>query len=377
MAHQDAVSWLRDIAWPFWLRHGIDRQAGAFHEHLSHDAIACAADFRRLRVVTRQIFVFGEAAQAGLPGAADAVSLGLDYLRRHAGTAETGYAWRFDLAGTVIDDRRDLYDHAFVLLALSSAARALAMAADGLRDQAIALDAYLQAGFRHVAGGYVESLPESAPRRQNPHMHLLEAYLAGYEIFGASRFLARADELVDLFLTRLFQWREGALPEYFDDGLQPLREAGRFVVEPGHHAEWVWLLDWHRRAKLSVGQAAPARCAEAIAALLAFLDAHGVNPATGALLDEIWSDGSVKSGGSRLWPQTEYLKAELLRPDADPARIHRVQAALMAYIDGAPAGLWHERRLEDGRFLPEASPASSLYHLTGAIMLAHRQGTVK
>ena len=44
-------------------------------------------------------------------------------------------------------------------------------------------------------------------------------------------------ELVRLFLGRLFQWPEGALPEYFTEDLAPMREQGRFVVEPGHHAE--------------------------------------------------------------------------------------------------------------------------------------------
>ncbi|HTH96895.1 MAG TPA: AGE family epimerase/isomerase [Stellaceae bacterium] len=368
---QDSFAWLRDIAWPFWLEHGIDRRSRAFHEHLRHEDAACGADFRRLRVVTRQITVFGEAAVLGLEGAADAVALGLAFLDRHAGNPDTGYAWRFDLAGRIVDDRRDLYDHAFVLLALAKAAPALPARAFALHERAVRLDAYLQSWFRHPLGGYVESLPETLPRRQNPHMHLFEAYLAAYEAFGAPVFLARADELAALMLDRLFQWAEGALPEYFTEDLAPLREAGRFVVEPGHHAEWVWLLDWHDR----LGGTVQPRAGAAMAALLRFLDAHGIHPRTGALVDELWSDGTVKAAGSRLWPQTEYLKAELVRPDADPARAARVEAMLMSYVANARPGLWFERRSEDGRFSDEAAPASSLYHLTGAITLAYRRAT--
>jgi len=89
-------------------------------------------------------------------------------------------------------------------------------------------------------------------------------------------------------------------------------------------------------------------------------------------VDELWSDGSLKSGGQRLWPQTERLKAEIARPDADEARILQAYAVLDSYIAPAPRGLWLERRLADGAFTREAAPANSLYHLTVAILVAHR-----
>jgi mannose-6-phosphate isomerase len=368
---ENATAWLHDSAWPHWLRHGIDYDAQAFHEYLAHDGSGCAADFRRLRVVTRQIIVFSEAARLGIEGASAAVDIGLRYLERYAGRPETGFAWRFDLEGRIIDDRRDLYDHAFTLLALANAALALPQRRTVLREVALALDTYLQSMFRHPSGGYAEGVPPALPRRQNPHMHLFEAYLMTYEVFGDGLFLQRGDELATLMLERLFQWPESALPEYFDDTLVPIRERGHFVVEPGHHAEWVWLLNWHRRLS---GKGYPRR-EEALTALMRFLDAYGVNATTGGLVDELWSDGTVKSGSSRLWPQTEYLKAELLRSDRDEARIARVLAALMAYVEAAPAGLWHERHTEEGGFSKEPSPASSLYHLTGAIMFASRMSS--
>ena len=373
-ASDRAVSWLRDTAWPLWLARGIDRtpagQPIGFHEHLTLDEYRCAAEFRRLRVVTRQIYVFSEAAASGLPGARDAVTLGLDYLQRHAFDPDGGYHWRFDLQGHVIDPRRDLYDHAFVLLALASAMQVLPSPA--LRNEAMALDDYLQAAFRHARHGYGESLPASLPRRQNPHMHLLEACLAASEPFGDAPFLDRADELVELFLSRMLQVAEGALPEYFDDALAPLREDGRFVTEPGHHSEWVWLLDWHARRRAGAGRPPLAAAADAMRNLTLFTDRHGIHPETGALVDELWSDGRVKSAGQRLWPQTERLKAEILRPDAQEGRILQAYAVLDSYIAPAPSGLWFERRLADGAFARDSAPASSLYHLTAAILVAHR-----
>lgn len=373
-AAEAGLAWLRDTAWPFWLAHGIDRRddgtAIGFHEFLSLDDLRCAADYRRLRVVTRQIFVFAEALAAGMAEAEEAVALGLHYLRTHAFDAEGGYHWRFDLRGSVLDAKRDLYDHAFVLLALSTAMKVRPDPV--LRAEALALDDYLHSTFPHPAGGYGESLPASLPRRQNPHMHLLEACLAASEAFPDGPFLDRAEGIVDLFLFRMFQAAEGALPEYFDDGLVPHREHGRFAVEPGHHSEWVWLLDWYAKRRAAVGRTALPSVATAIGSLNRFVDRFGIHPETGALVDVLWSDGSLSSGRQRLWPQTERLKAEILRPDASPERILKAFAVLQDYIAPAPKGLWREQREADGTFSLMPAPASSLYHLTSAYTVAAR-----
>ncbi len=374
-ASDAAMAWLRDVAWPFWLARGIDRATAGepigFHEHLSLDDHGCAAAFRRLRVVTRQTYVFSEALAAGMAEAEAAVTLGLHYLRTHAFDRAGGYHWRFDLAGCVIDPRRDLYDHAFVLLALATAARV--RPSPELRAEALALDAYLQDVFRHPAGGYGESLPPSLPRRQNPHMHLLEACLAASEAFGDAPFLDRADDIVDLFLTRMLQPAEGALPEFFDDDLVPHREEGAFLVEPGHHCEWVWLLDWHERRRRIAGRAPLPAAADAIRMLNRFTDRYALHPETKAVMDVLRSDGRVVSAGQRLWPQTERLKSEILRPDAEEARIVEAYAVLDSYIAPAPPGLWLEQRLPEGGFIRDPAPASSLYHLTSAITLAARR----
>ncbi len=103
-----------------------------------------------------------------------------------------------------------------------------------------------------------------------------------------------------------------------------------------------------------------------------FTDRYGIHPETGGVVDLLRSDGSLVSAGQRLWPQTERLKSEILRPDAEEARILAGYAVLESYIAPAPRGLWLEQRLPDGRFGRDAAPASSLYHLTSAITTAAR-----
>lgn len=358
------LRWLTQSAWPLWLERGIDRARGGFNESLTLDDARSQATFRRLRVVARQVYVFSQAERRGLAGADEAVALGVQFLRAKAADGSGGYASRFDLDGKVIETPYDLYDHAFVMLALASAARLLPV--EPLRRDALALMGFLDRAFAHPAGGYLESLPPALPRRQNPHMHLLEGCLAAAEAFGDAVFLDRADRLVGLFLERLFDHATGSLPEYFDDDLVAHAEAGRTLVEPGHHCEWIWLLDWHARVARGAGRTVPAAAAAAAAAMQGFVDRHGENPATGTLYDGVWSDGTLQAGGSRLWPQTERIKAERLR--SGPSRLDPAATALQGYL--TPAGLWHERRLADGSYSSEPAPASSLYHLTAGILFA-------
>jgi mannose-6-phosphate isomerase len=351
--------WLRVAAWPTWLAHGVDRARGGFFEALSLDTKTCEADFRRLRVVARQIYVFSEAHRAGLAGAAEAVRIGLRFLERHAVHPEGGYAWRFDLDHRAIDLTRDLYDHAFVLLALSSATAIVP--ADILRPEALHLLDWIERAFPHPHGGYLESLPHAVPRRQNPHMHLLEAFLAAHGAFGGQRFMDCAHRLVDVFARRLFDQEAGALPEYFDEALQPVRKNGVFLVEPGHHCEWVWLLHCYQEA---AGQRADVL--EISRRLMAFVDGFGIDHLHGGLFDVVDSKGEVVEAGARLWPQAERLKAEFVRPDPEAAKRRQALAGLRGFL--RPDGLWHERRDRSGRFAGEPAPASSLYHVTSAIL---------
>jgi mannose/cellobiose epimerase-like protein (N-acyl-D-glucosamine 2-epimerase family) len=364
---QPGLPWLKDHAWPLWLEHGVDWKRRAFLEYIDLATLDCRAAFRRLRVAARQTYVFAKAATHGVPRAAEAVALGLEFLCGPARLADGGYAWWFDLDNRPIDRTRDLYDHAFVLLAFAAAAD-VGEAAQ-MRSEALGLGRYIADRFRHPQGGYEDSIPPALPRRQNPHMHLFEALLAAHEAFGAgvgdAAFFDAAEGLAALFLGRLFQAREGALPEIFDESLAPHREAGRFRIEPGHHYEWVWLLDRYATAAAAIGRPVPPELAVACDALLRFADRHAASPAFGLVMNGIWSDGAVEGGGFRLWPQTERLKVEARRRDAE--RFAAALGAVERHLVGVCPGLWIERFDAAGQAVPGPAPATSLYHLTAAL----------
>ncbi len=349
-------TWLRTRAWSVWLAHGIDAQHGAFHEHLN-DALHCVADHRRLRVAARQIVAFSAAAREDRPGAAQAVRLGLDFLQTHARHAAGAYVSRFALNNSGTGTERDTYDLAFVLLAFAAAADIVPE--QDLRGRALELLAWMESALAHEHGGWHEGIPANLPRRQNPQMHMLEALHACHRAFADEIFLRHAADIVSLFLRRLQHAETGALPEYFDAAWNLQTESGAFRIEPGHHCEWVWLL--HDHAALA---GADPRLAQAAASLMRFVDRYGHAPA-GGLANLVNSRGEILDAQTRLWPQAERLKAELLRPDPDPGR--QIDAARQLARRLRPNGLWHEH-------LPAApgqpSPATSLYHVTGAILAA-------
>jgi len=361
----DLKHWLLHTSLPLWLAHGVDRTAGAFHEALSPDTYICTADYRRLRVAARQTYVFARAHQAGVPGADEAVAIGVDFLLRRAAVPTGGYATRFDLHGNPTDTRRDLYDHAFVLLAFTSAAATLP--ASPLRHAALDIHAYIASALAHPEGGFVEGLPVTLPRRQNPHMHLLEAVLAAYRAFGDAIFLHTAHSLVRLCLTSFIDPVSGAMLEYFTDDLAPHPEGGTLLVEPGHCCEWAWLLDGYEAAA-----GADAQVHDAAAALMRFVDRHGEHPITGDLIDSVNAGGAKLALTARLWPQTERLKAAAVRHDTSEAGRAYAAARLASWL--RPDGLWVERRDADGCDILGPSPASSLYHLTCALLPASPRG---
>ena len=353
-----ARAWLRGAV-AFWAEHGVDPGRG-FHEHLCHDTLGCDAGFRRLRVLTRQIYVFSSPLGHDCPGASSALALGLDRLLGPARHPDGGFANRFDLDGRVIDGTRDLYDLAFVLFALAHAHDRLRDAA--LRDEARTLCDFLERRMAHPAGGYLESLPPRLPRRQNPHMHLLESAIMWADRDPSGPFTGLRDRLIALMAARFFDPNLVVLREYLADDVSPLPGPQGGLWEPGHHFEWVWLL--------TVASRQGAHVPEGLAtSLMARARRDGLHDGAGAIWGELDAPGRVTNPNARIWALTEWVKAEAVTPGPDrAARVGRAWAALGRFLDVPVAGLWHERW--DGArraFVHEPSPATSLYHLAMAV----------
>ncbi len=201
----------------------------------------------------------------GRPGSMPVVDHGIDYIwNRHRDRTHGGYHWSIGRDGPV-DDAKQGYGHAFVLLAASSAKLvghplADAMLADITRYSTAVSGTRLRrdrrgvppTGSRSTAGGY---------RGQNSNMHLTEALMAAFEATGEAEYLRKAKRIAERVINvaaRSVGWR---VAEHFradwsiDEAYRHPNEMFRPPApRRGHWLEWtrlvlqLWVLDGKREA---------------------------------------------------------------------------------------------------------------------------------
>ncbi|HWW28243.1 MAG TPA: AGE family epimerase/isomerase [Caulobacter sp.] len=353
--------WLFDEALPFWGEAGIDRVDGGYVEQLDFEGQDAGVDFKRVRVVCRQIYVFSHASTLGWAPGLELARHGYEFLTRNAWLgAEGGWARVLTRQGEVRDTTPDLYDIAFAMFALGWYGRASGEAAPKVLAMQT-LD-FLEANMRPADGlGFLHEKPAHGSRLQNPHMHLLEAALVCLETYPDPRFETLARQLVELFSTKLFNPETGTLSEYFtDDWSREPGERGR-ITEPGHQLEWAWIL---ANAQRLLGMDA----GSIIQALVASAERHGVDPVSHATYNEVRDDGAPINRGSRSWPNTERIKAHvaLFETFGTNPTVPVAQSAnllLGRYLATPVRGLWIDQFDGEDRPTSTTVPASTLYHV--------------
>ncbi|MGB8842333.1 MAG: AGE family epimerase/isomerase [Aliidongia sp.] len=347
-----------------WAGPGWDAARFGFHDRLAADLTPAGGAHRRLHLCARQLYglcraplLLGEAAPTGF-----AQTVFQTLTERFYDTVHGGFFNALDLVGAPLDRRKALYGHAFVLFALASYY-------DRSRDpDALALVAATQAALRRhlsVPGGWLAAsaaedwrAPEAA-LAQNPHMHLLEAYLALEHVTGDAQWAEYADGLIALFQSHLYDPAGRMLGEFYDETGKPHPLTGH-LVEPGHQFEWAWLLYTHA-ARRGIAPAATASDLIDCAALL------GTDREYGGIWDRIDRAGNVIAGTKRIWPVCEAIKAYAARwrqgGDARDGTLmrHWIDFLIVHYL--RPNGCWHEILNRD--LTPHLSemPGTTPYHL--------------
>jgi mannose/cellobiose epimerase-like protein (N-acyl-D-glucosamine 2-epimerase family) len=356
-----------DQALPLWSKEGWDPTTGGFVERLDQEGRADRRAPRRVLVQARQIYCFAKAGQMGwYPDGREIALRGLDYLlaKAKAPDGRPGFVHILASDGAVLDPLRDTYDHAFVLLAL---ANVYALDRDAqIRAEIDALLSFMDTHLRSPHGGFLEGSPASMPRRQNPQMHLFEAMIAAFDATHDAAFQNRAGEFFALFLANLYDKQKRVLGEYFEDDWSRIEPVS---VEPGHQAEWAWLLKGFERI---TGCPTGRYRSELLAAALRYRD-----EATGCLIDEGDAAGTIKRSTRRLWPQTEIAKAWIAEAEAGEAgAADEARAALSRldrhYLNHPVPGGWYDQFDRDGNSLVATIPASSFYHILCAVAEAEQ-----
>lgn len=372
--------WLFDHICPFWMD-AIVAESGGFYEGLDAEGKTVRGNARSVLTQARLTYVFSHAyCLRPDPRLRTSAEHGFTFLCRAMDIAGNGGGWHRMIAvdGSVIDDTRDAYDHAFVIFAAAWHYRAT-----GNSEALLLADRAYRFMQSHLTdplyGGFFEEYPlrngaQKLPRRQNPHMHLLEATLAMFEATRLPQWMARGSMLVGLFKRHFIDQQNGSLIEYFNADWSPAEHSVGALREPGHHFEWVWLL--HEYSRHSADQSVIPYAER----LFAFGAAYGIDrqgPLTGMVFDGVDHNGGLVADTKLLWPQTEYIKACLARAEW----MHDAQSRdwAIAHIgnmykhffktDGVS---WHNQLSRAGVPLQSATPARVLYHLFLAISEAIR-----
>jgi len=224
-----------------------------------------------------------------------------------------GWFQAADAAGRITDDRKDLYGHAFVILALAETAGLPGLpAADA---DALVLECVNTAvgRFRDASGGFIRHMNRDFTvdlddkRTQNPVMHLFEALSAAAHspaLPAQTRktALAAAEEVLNFVLHTLFSDGKHCLPEYYDNAWRELPPENGGRIDIGHQFEWSFLL---RSTPLTHGVQA-AEIAARRSELLQFGVENGVIRPSGAVRSNL---DSPPDAPIVWWTQCEAVRA--------------------------------------------------------------------
>ncbi|MBN9670313.1 AGE family epimerase/isomerase [Roseibium aggregatum] len=367
---RELTDWLTQKALPTWLSCGTDFEKGECYEAIDVLTREPVSVPRRARVVPRQIYSFLAGADLGWSGPAGEMAGNLQawYLDRYF--TEEGFAvGAVGIDNRVTDGVFDLYNQVFALFGFAQVAKTLPSLKNESVDRATNLLNFLIDHYRHPEAGFREANPDRRPLCSNPHMHLFEACLAWEAISDDPAWSELADEIAELALTRFIDPINGGLREFFDLDWTPMPDDTGRVMEPGHQFEWAWLLTRWGSSRKDAGALIAAR------RLYDIGWTYGIDESRGVTFMSLNDDFSVRDPLARLWGQTEWIKAAvgLVRVSTGPERaaylsdIPDAVRALQIFFEGVPDGLWRDKMKQDGTFVEEAAPASSLYHIVCAI----------
>jgi len=353
--YDNYVAWIgRSLS--LWAKQGLDAHNG-WYEQLDNNGQADIKAIRRHRVQARQVFSYAYGQKQGWFNGQDIAEKTFEFMCLQGWQGEH-FIHRLDSNYNITDERNDLYDHAFYLLAATSL-----YALTGRDKYAAWINMIMTAidKLRRIEGGWAEDNIGSLPRRQNPHMHLFEAHLYLYEITKDNRFLSRANESLSLFKAHFYDAERHSITEFFNPDWSHSNLQSTHGFEPGHAAEWVWLLGWYDRL---TGKSHHAFRLDIFDRLS--------RQASPYLADRTTKEGALpKLTTRRLWVQTEWIKAHLtLLEDGYTPAAEMLPELLERFMNDylTDDGLWRDQFNHQGEDIAATIPTSTHYHIVGMIM---------
>ncbi|CAK7192841.1 Cellobiose 2-epimerase [Commensalibacter sp. Nvir] len=365
--------WLFNYAFPYWGEIGCDGPKNnphlwGAHEQLKLDGSPDFPGYKRMRVQARQLYSFTQAAMLGWSQGNKIAEYLYQFIKKGL-IGEGQWAKTLTREGQVLDNSSDLYDLAFIIFSLSWYAR-LSGDIEPIR-KARQTVRWIKQYMACPRGGFKNVYPSvQGYRQQNPHMHLLEAALALYETTQCEKDLQLIDDLVRLFCTVFFDRRTNIVHEYYEEDWRLPPSHLKINIEPGHQYEWIWLLSECERL---TGK----NHFKEIQLLYSFNMRHAIDVITGLVCDEVSVDGIITNKSSRLWVQTEAIRASSLMRD-EKSHIHLtkiIHNLLNRYFVCCPKGTWQDQLDENCAYKNKIIPTSSFYHIVSSYAQLHQSIT--
>jgi cellobiose epimerase len=361
---------LRGDILPFWLKYTRNPANGGYYGLITADMTVKPAAPRGALLTSRILWTFSTAYRvyrdpAYLEMARWAYRDLMDHFRdRQFG----GIYWTISADGAPMDMHKQIYGQVFGVYALAEYYRATGE--KPALDEAIAIYALIEAHARdRTYGGYFDALDRSwaglgnqrnvlghAPKSQNSHIHILEAYTELLRVWPDAGLRENQRALVDATLRHIIDPRTHHLILFMTEDWTPIGDA----VSYGHDIELSWLL---------------VEAAEVLGdpALIARVKPISLDMAKATLAEGVDPDGGVlNEGGPRgltntdkdWWPQAEaavgFLNAYELSGDPRffEASRHSWDFIEARFVDRVH-GDWIESVARDGT--PRPRPKVSLW----------------
>jgi len=324
-------------------------------------------------VQARQIATF---CRASLDGVFNASQDALDCLaevqtRYWRSDNQPGWLFALGVDGRPSKTTRDLYAHAFILYAyawtyhLSRDKNLLKTVNETIKE--------IESIFYGENGGLIDRFPEKNNiHRQNPYMHLLEAYLSLFEVTKDQFYLDKVQSLIFLVQSKFINSRFGILMEFLASDWTPCEKFGYNAVEPGHLFEWSWLLN--EVIRLNPTELHNKNLHTMAEHLFTMGMKYGI--INDIVCDGITDNGTITHKSTRIWPQTELIRILACRSKVLTKNSKNIAEACLlntmthnffsSYAPNFLQGGWFDRRNENGEVTVDHMPASSLYHIYGA-----------
>ncbi|MCZ2723265.1 AGE family epimerase/isomerase [Marinomonas sp. 15G1-11] len=341
-----------------WNNHGFHPTLGYSYESLTTSWEVNPVGRIRLLTQCRQLYTFSHASLVdNNPDWKARLEPLFNFIIQHYYKNDR---WLFSLDDSlnILDEKSDCYALAFVMLSFSYYYQSTGdkRALDFIDSTHI----FLEEKMRSKQGGYFESYPidSTVIRRQNPHMHLLEGYIAAYNATQKEAYKTALIDILTLAKQRFFDPKTNSLREFFDLNWAFDTTAGH-IIEPGHHFEWVWLLHQSHKIKadpeyLSIANALWKKATQ-----------YGLDP-NGGIYNQIHAEtNQALDKEKRIWPITEYLKALCVHMNNGRSKEEHLKKAISFIFTHYfhRDGHWNEFLYANNQAKEHPLPGTSSYHI--------------